>query len=317
MSALGVAPRRSRLLVAVILAAAMLTTGCDGFLDELDQLTRAVDTVTDPTHCDDATATATLPGGPTAMKSGAEACAGPATASQTGSGTDAQVSAGIEPAFAQLGQQVQSFALQCATVVTGVALSGPTSCATTTTQSLPYSAGASGGQVVAFATLLEISTAPGGATAAVASASLDCGNGPVSLPVNGAGFTFVPVAGTAGSCTVTASLQGGGSGDAGSSLQRLTVMLTGPTGGCVAHEQCRDSTPDTPFCGPTGSCQSGQTGEPCLHDSQCDRAGGLLCNSSGVCSTGELGTACYEDPDCHAPFFCDLATFPGTCSPAG
>jgi hypothetical protein len=202
--------------------------------------------------------------------------------------------------------------------VPGVALSGPTACATTTTQSLPYSAGASGGEVVAFATLLEIATAgAGGAAPAVASTSLDGGNGPKSLPGNGAGFTFVPVAGTAGSCTVTASLQGGGSGGVGSSLQRLTVTMTGPTGGCVAHEQCRELSPDTPFCGPTGSCQSGLAGDACLHDSQCDRSAGLLCNSNGVCSTGELGTACYEDPDCREPFFCDLATFPGTCGPAG
>jgi hypothetical protein len=176
----------------------------------------------------------------------------------------------------------------------------------------PHSGSPTGSEPIVFGAMLIEATDTGSATPlpALASVNIDCGVGsPTALVLNEPAVD-VPVQATSvcgDSCACTASvvLAGGASVEAGESVQRLTVYAYNTNGLCGSNEMCLEADDSQPFCVADFGCSNGSVGMPCDHESQCDRAAGLICASSGFCADGAVGMACTETSDCATGLRCN------------
>jgi len=98
-------------------------------------------------------------------------------------------------------------------------------------------------------------------------------------------------------------------------------------GACVGG-RCRTGTPDSPCtadehcspdlqCSRVGVCVSGDPGDPCDEDGDCDGGGGGgdgACGPDRICRRGNVGDPCEDDLDC--PYTTGF-TEPGFCGPRG
>lgn len=179
----------------------------------------------------------------------------------------------------------------------------------------PHSGSPTGTEPIAFgATLIDADNLGGGTPLpALASVTIDCGVGtPTVLPVN-EGVVDIPVeatsvCGTSCACTASATLSGGASASAGEAVQRLTVYAFNTNGLCGSNETCRQADPTQPFCVADFGCSNGSIGMPCDHESQCDRASGVICDSAGLCKDGSAGASCARTGDCIAGLGCVSST---------
>jgi len=175
----------------------------------------------------------------------------------------------------------------------------------------PHSGSPTGTEPIVFGATLVEANDSGSATPvpAVASVNVDCGVGPPTvLPLNQRAVNVpvqaTSVCGASCSCIASAVLTGGASAAAGEAVQRLTVYAFNTNGLCGSNEMCQVSDPANPFCVANFGCSNGSVGMPCDHESQCDRAAGVICGPAGLCEDGSAGASCTQAEDCIAGLSC-------------
>ncbi len=203
------------------------------------------------------------------------------------------------------------FAIEGRSSITGGTASAPPSWDVQVGYLFPHSGSPTGVEPIVFGATLVDANDRGAASPvpAVGSVSIDCGVGvPTVLPLN-QGPVEVPVEATSicggdCSCTASAILSGGAAAEAGEAIQRLTVFAYNTNGLCGSNLICQRTNPANPFCVDDFGCSNGSVGMPCDHDSQCDRASGVICAASTLCVDGAAGASCSHAGDCAVGLAC-------------
>ncbi len=205
---------------------------------------------------------------------------------------------------------VARFAIEGRSSITGGTASATPSWDIQVGYLFPHTGSPTGVEPIVFgATLLDANDTGGLSFPAVGSVSIDCGVGAPTILLLNQGPVDVAVEATSicgaeCSCTASARLSGGAAATAGEVVQRLTVFAFNTNGLCGSNEICRQTDQNSPFCVDDFGCSNGSVGMPCDHDSQCDRASGVICAASTLCVDGAAGASCSQAGDCAVGLAC-------------
>ena len=139
--------------------------------------------------------------------------------------------------------------------------------------------------------------------ALAATASWDCGSGDSGfIPVGSYQEVVVPTAPSRTICSVTVS----GSTRATSRVDYshgLILTVMNPV------EECTIRCPEL-MCSPVLGCTLDQDAV-CFNDADCDASGGYFCGPFGTCQRGESDEPCFDDFDCLPTHECTSESFDG------